>query len=150
VTELENSGIKLIMLSIGTPENGKKLVEHLSIPEFADYLYVDPTNSLYDSLHLNKGVGSTFFSPGTSFAFLKRFTQQDGTKELKEVLSKWNKAIYVPPRQSQALNQGGTFLFDGDLTVFAHYDEGTGDHSDIQQVIDLANERVSLQQQGLL
>lgn len=134
------------MVSIGTPENGKKLVEHLSIPEFADYLYVDPTNYLYDSLHLNKGVGSTFFSPGTPFAFLKRFTEQDGTKELNEVLSKWNEAIYLPPRQGQAFNQGGTFLFDGDQTIFAHYDEGTGDHSDIQQVIDLANERINLEQ----
>jgi len=137
------------MVSIGTPENGKKLVDHLSIPNFADYLYVDPENVLYDSLNLNKGVRSTFFSPGTPFAFLKRFTEADGTKELNEVLSKWNEAIYVPPRQDQAFNQGGTFLFDGDTTVFAHYDESTGAHSDIQQVIDLATEKVSVPLQVL-
>lgn len=53
----------------------------------------------------------------------------------------------MPPRQDQAFNQGGTFLFDGEQTIYAHYDESTGDHCDIQQVIDLANERMKIQQQ---
>ena len=79
------------MVSIGTPENGAKLVDHLLIPNFAEYLYVDPKSALYDSLNLNKGVSSTFFSLGTPFAFLERFTTRDGTQELYEVLSKWNK-----------------------------------------------------------
>jgi len=56
-------------------------------------------------------------------------------------------AIYMPPKQDQAFNQGGTFLFDGDETVYAHYDESTGAHSDIQQVIDLASKRANVQQQ---
>lgn len=59
-------------------------------------------------------------------------------------------AIYNPPIQAQALNQGGTFVFDGDRTVFAHFDESTGAHSDIQQVIDLANDRVVVQQEQLV
>ena len=94
MNELEKAGIKLIMVSIGTPENGKKLADHLLIPNLADFLYVDPENALYDSLNLNKGVATTFFSPGTPFAFLKRFTEPDGTKELNEVLSKWNKGKF--------------------------------------------------------
>ena len=56
-------------------------------------------------------------------------------------------AIYIPPSQDQAFNQGGTFLFDGDETVLAHYDESTGDHCDIQEAIDLASDRVVVQQQ---
>ena len=80
------------MVSIGTPENGKKLVDHLSIPNLADYLYVDPKNTLYDSLNLNKGVRSLVL-PGTAFAFLKRFIEPDGTKELYEVLTKWNNGM---------------------------------------------------------
>jgi len=137
------------MVSIGTPENGAKLVDHLLIPNLAEYLYVDPKNTLYDSLHLNRGVSSTFFSVGTPFAFLKRFTTRDGTKELYEVLSKWNKAIYLPPRQNQAFNQGGTFLFEGDETILAHFDESTGDHCDIQTVIDLATKRLKIRQRIL-
>jgi len=146
MNELKSSGINLIMVSIGTPENGKKLVDHLSIPNLADYLYVDPNNTLYDSLNLNKGVKSLVL-PGTAFAFLKRFIEPDGTKELYEVLTKWNNAIYMPPRKDQAFNQGGTFLFDGEQTIYAHYDESTGAHCDIQEVIDLANERVNIHQQ---
>lgn len=93
VNELEASGIKLVMVSIGTPTNGKKLADHLEIPNLSDFLFVDPENALYDSLHLNKSVKATFFSPGTPFAFLKRFTERDGMKELNEVLSKWNKGM---------------------------------------------------------
>ena len=91
MNELEAAGINLVMVSIGTPTNGKKLVDHLAIPNLSDFLFVDPENVLYDSLSLNKGVRSTFFSPGTPFAFLKRFTEQDGMKELNEILPKWNK-----------------------------------------------------------
>jgi hypothetical protein len=50
-------------------------------------------------------------------------------------------ALYIPPKQSQAFNQGGTFLFDGEETIFAHYDASTGAHSNIQEVIDLAKEQ---------
>jgi hypothetical protein len=51
-------------------------------------------------------------------------------------------AIFIPPKQDQAFNQGGTFLFDGNDTIFAHYDESTGAHSDIDQVMRLAKDRV--------
>lgn len=144
VDELNRAGIKLIMISIGTPENGAKLVDHLEISNLRDNLYLDPSSSLYDSLKLNKGIKSTFFSAGTPFAFLNRFTTRGGTRELNIVLSKWNKAIYIPPRQDQALYQGGTFLFDGEKVVFAHFDESTGAHCDIQEVIDLANQTLKI------
>jgi AhpC/TSA antioxidant enzyme len=89
--ELDRLGVNLVMVSIGMPEKGKQLVEHLEIPRGQDYLFVDPENALYDDLLLNKGIKETFFSPGTPFAFLDRFTKRDGMKELTEVLSKWNK-----------------------------------------------------------
>jgi len=135
---------QLIFVSIGTPETGLKLVDHLNIPNLIDYLYVDPTTTLYNSLQLNKGIKETFFSPSTSFAFLKRFTKPDGMKELNEILPKWNKASYMVPKPDQAFNQGATFVFDGEKTIFAHYDESTGAHSDIQQVIDLTKDRLNL------
>ena len=51
-------------------------------------------------------------------------------------------AVYIPPKRDQGLMQGGTFVFDGATTVFAHYDESTGAHSDIQQVIELCKSRI--------
>lgn len=130
--------MKFVMVSIGIPAKAKSLIEHLELRNFERRLYVDPENILYNSLDLNKGVKETFFSIDTPFAFLERFTKANGTKELGEVLSKWNKAFYIPPKQDQAFNQGGTFLFDGEKTVFAHYDASTGAHSKIDDVIEMA------------
>lgn len=83
------------MVSIGRPEIGKQLIGHLGLDSGADYLFVDPDNALYDELELNRGVKETIFSVETPFAFLDRFTKPDGTKQLMEVLSKWNKGKFA-------------------------------------------------------
>jgi len=117
------------------------LIDHLGIPRGEEYLYVDPENALYDALYLNRGVKETFFSVGTPFAFLDRITKKDGLKDLTEVLAKWNKAVFVPPQTEQVFLQGGTFVFAGTKTLFAHYDESTAAHASLEQVVDLALER---------
>jgi hypothetical protein len=93
--ELEQLGIQLIMVSIGLPEKGRQLVEHLGVDNGEMLLYVDPENGLYDALELNKGIGRTFFDINTPFAFLDRFTKEEGTKELTEVLSKYSKGRFL-------------------------------------------------------
>ena len=80
-----------MMVSIGKPEVGKQLLEHLEFKNGDQYLFVDPENALHDALKLNQGVKETFFSVETPFAFLDRFTKSGGMKELGTVLSKWNK-----------------------------------------------------------
>ena len=47
-------------------------------------------------------------------------------------------AVYMPPKLEQSTNHGGTFIFDGDDVVFAHYDESPGTHADTYEVLDLA------------
>lgn len=89
--ELKIMGIKLVMVSIGKPEIGKQLIDHLELAHGEEYLFVDPTNGLYDDLDLNRGVQRTFFNPATPLSFLDRFSKPEGTKELKEILFKWNK-----------------------------------------------------------
>ena len=54
-------------------------------------------------------------------------------------------AFFIPPKQAQALLQGGTFVFDGAKTVFAHYDESTAAHASLEQVLELAMERATRQ-----
>ena len=39
---------------------------------------------------------------------------------------------------TQSTNHGGTFIFNGDETVFAHYDESPGTHADAFESVDLA------------
>jgi len=131
-------GVTLVMVSIGKHEIGQKLVEHLDLNNGDEFLFVDPDNSLYDALDLNRGIKETFFSPSTPLSFLDRFTRKDGMSNLVEVLSKWNKAFYIPPKQSQGFNQGGTFIFKGEKTIFAHYDESTGAHAKVEDVVALA------------
>lgn len=134
------------MVSIGTPEKCRKLIDHLQVQNGERYLFVDPDNRLYDALLLNRGLKETFFSVETPLAFLDRFTKAEGTKDLNEVLSKWNKAFFIPPKQEQAFLQGGTFVFDGPQTIYAHYDASTGAHSDIQKVIDFAKGRLNVRE----
>lgn len=88
LTEFNN--IKLIVIGIGKPSVGKELMEHLQIPNGDQFVFADPENTLYDRLDLNRGVPSTFFNIATPLALGDRLLKGD-TKELGEVLQKWNK-----------------------------------------------------------
>lgn len=79
------------MVSVGLPEKGRELVQHLGVPKGEELIFVDPENALYDALDLNRGVQRTFFNINTPFAFLDRFTKEGGTEELGEVLAKYAK-----------------------------------------------------------
>ena len=123
--------MKLVIVSIGVPEKGKALCEHLAVADGENFVFVDPSNALYDDLDLNKSVARTFFNPATPLAFKDRLFREGSmfSSELTEVLSKWKDAFYIPPEQDQAFNQGGAFIFDDDRTVYAHYDEATAAHA---------------------
>ena len=123
--------MKLVIVSIGVPEKGKALCEHLGVVDGESFVFVDPSNALYDDLDLNKSVARTFFNPATPLAFKDRLFREGSmfSSELTEVLSKWKDAFYIPPKQDQAFNQGGAFIFDDDRTVYAHYDEATAAHA---------------------
>lgn len=139
VEMLVDSNIKLIVIGIGKPSVGQELITHLQIPNGDQFVFADPENTLYDRLDLNRGVPSTFFSIATPLALGDRFLKGD-TKDLGEVLEKWKNAAYVPPKRGQAFNQGGTFVFRGENTIYAHYDEATSAHADMATVIERAKE----------
>jgi hypothetical protein len=44
----------------------------------------------------------------------------------------------MPPRSEQALWQGGVLVFKGPRLLWAHADEGTAAHADLQQVVAIA------------
>lgn len=137
----------LILISIGTPEKGTELFQHLNIPNGSKWIFVDPTNTLYDKLHLN----TTFLSPQTAYTFRDRILgmnqNTNDLSDLFDVLSKWKDAIYIPPKMDQAFQQGGAFIFDNDegKMVFAHYDASTGDHiapdDFVKIAIDISKEK---------
>jgi len=113
-----------------------------------EFLYVDPTNEVYDALDLNRGVETTFFSPAIPWTFGNRVLKGEPmfSEELLGVLGKWKNAIYVPPKQDQAFFQGGAFVFDednnngGGETLYAHYDEATAGHAVPNEMVNRAIE----------
>ena len=48
------------------------------------------------------------------------------------------KAVYIPPKMEQSTNHGGTFIFNGENVVFAHYDESPGTHADTYEAVSIA------------
>lgn len=126
------------MVSIGKPEVGLELMRHLGVENGEQFIFADAENATYDSLGLNKSFRN-FISPATAFSFRDRiFGNKMG--ELYEALGKWKDAIYLPPKTTQAFNQGGTFILTDDKVVFAHYDESTGAHVEIDKVFNLASD----------
>jgi len=125
----------LYAVGIGTAEKAKLVADHVGYS--STNLLADPDNLLYDALALNSGLQRTFFNPATPYAILDRLTS-NSMSDLNSVLGKWGDAFIIPPKQAQALNQGGLFVFDGDDSVFVHYDASTGAHGDLDQAVGVA------------
>mmetsp|Transcript_1800 Transcript_1800/g.2400 ORF Transcript_1800/g.2400 Transcript_1800/m.2400 type:complete len:148 (+) Transcript_1800:566-1009(+) len=136
------NNVDLVVVSIGLPEKGAQLMKHLNIKDGIDWVFCDPENASYDALELNRGIASTFASIETPVAFRDRIfgmnNRKDGMNDLLDVLSKWKDAIYFPPKQEQAFQQGGAFIFRGSDLLFAHYDAAAGTHVEVAKVVEKA------------
>jgi len=128
-------------------------MQHLDVTNGGEgWFFCDPTNELYDALNLNSGL-LTLFAPETAYNFRDRIfgelgiseifstnERTDSMKDLFDVLGKWKDAIYIPPKQEQAFQQGGTFVFKGRDTLYAHYDASTGAHISVNNAAQIAVE----------
>ena len=124
--------MQLVAIGIGTPERAKEFCQLTGFPE--SQLLADPENAAYDSLQLNKGAILTFLRPETPLALAKRAISGE-TGALQEALSTWK--AWIPPKLEQGLQQGGLFCFDGEKTIFQHYDPSTGVHADMDAVLKI-------------
>ena len=128
--KLDDAGIKLLMVSIGTASSGEEFAIGTDFP--ADGLFASEDNACYDALNFYSGLMRTFFDKSTANAMQRRFSA-DGAKDLKDVMSNYK---MLPPKQNtQTLIQGGVVCFDGTQDVFFHKDEGTGAHADFDEAI---------------
>lgn len=98
---LDEQGIKLYLVSIGTWERSKEFVAVTGFP--AENLFVDPETATYEALGLVKGVGETFFTINTPLSIKKRM-DEGKTGDLQDVMAKWQP--WTPPRMDQSLQQG--------------------------------------------
>ena len=130
---LSDAGVATKCVGIGTLETAQKFCDHVSFPR--ELLYADPENAGYDALGLKKGVGETFFTVDTPFAILKR-AQKDGATDLIKATANWKP--WLPPKSDQGLQQGGMFVFEGQVQAFEHYDPSTGAHADLNSIVAAA------------
>lgn len=135
VTKLDTSSQRIVVaaIGIGTAERAREFCRELPGQFPVENLYADPENVCYDSLKLKKGVVRTFFSVATPFAMRRRI-EEDGAALLRDILPRWKP--WLPPRQRQALNQGGVFVLRGRTACLAHYDQATGDHIAMRELMD--------------
>ena len=130
---LEENGVQLLVVGIGTLETARKFTEHVPFPP--ELLLADPDNAAYSALELKKGVAATFFNPETPLSILRR-AQQDGAADLLDATGRWRP--WLPPKNDQGLQQGGAFVFEGSTTLYSHYDPSTGAHADLEDVLRAA------------
>ena len=61
---LDKTKFNFVLISIGKPEIGLKLCEHLGVANGQEYIYADPENECYTNLALNSGW-DTMIRPAT-------------------------------------------------------------------------------------
>lgn len=133
IPELDPYGVKLFLVSIGTPERGVEFSELTGFPQ--DRLIADPENALYDKLGFYRNVQRTFFDVRTPLSIFGRVFRKDRGGDLVEATMKWKP--WIPPRGEQALQQGGVLVFNGQECTFKHFDQSTGNHLDLQELIQM-------------
>ena len=137
---LDDAGIVLRAVGIGTVERANEFCNHVGFPREA--LFADPENAGYSALGLKTGVVKTFFNEATPYAILDR-VKKDGAKDLVDALGRWKP--WIPPKLEQGLQQGGTFVFQGDQECFGHFDPSTGAHADLNTVLNVALSSVAVE-----
>ena len=131
---LSTTDVKLACVGIGTYERSQEFVELTEFP--SKYLYVDPDNAVYDALDLVKSVKNTFFDQRTPLSLAKRFATPGKSDDLIEALSTWKP--WIPPKLDQGYQQGGAFVFQGQETLYGRKDPATGDHADLNVLLNVA------------
>lgn len=124
---LEAAGSKLIAVGVGTPASALEVCNRIPFP--VENLVADPDRATYKSLELYEGLSRTFFNRATPLALMKR----GDTTNLREATK--NYKMILPPKNDDAFQQGGMFVFKGREVLYARKDEGTADHAPLKDVL---------------
>lgn len=120
------SGFDLAVVGVGPPESGAKFCDKAAFP--AENLYVDPSREVYDALGCYHGLARTFFNKATPNAIVAR-----GMDQFKASVQ--NYEMIAPKNSTDALQQGGLFIFRDGEVLYSRKDEGTADHAPMDEVL---------------
>lgn len=156
---LEEAGVKLLVVGIGSVEAGREFADALAFPrarllvdesdESEAYRAAGTRNSQRDpstGKQVFEGVGS-MWSDATTAALEARgkgdLDAITGTLfargPYKPLLPK-GKTLFDPRAIEKTLVQGGSFVFKGGEVLLEHYDASSGDHLKICALLDAALE----------
>lgn len=105
------------LVSIGRPDVGLALCEHLGVKDGEDWIYADPDNCVYDALVLNRGW-DTMIRPATALRFRDRIFGGGGGRgegSLDQVRAREEADALVPSRTMSPAN----WMNDPSVDVFA-------------------------------
>ncbi len=129
--KLEERGVALRCVGIGTLDVARQFCEHVPFPQ--SLLYTDPENAAYTALGLAKGWGPTFLQAATPLAIARR---ANAAADLRAATARWKP--WLPPKSDQGLQQGGALVFEGATLLYRHDDPATGAHADLNEVLNAA------------
>lgn len=143
--KLKTESVKLFAVGIGSAESARKLCEGTGFPE--EFMFVDDSqrsdaygvigtrNSQWseEGKQVFEGVGS-MWSGKTNAAIKER-----GRDDLNSILKDYKPLM--PATMEQMFVQGGTFVFDGSNLVFEHFDDASGVHARLDDVVSAARIR---------
>ena len=147
---LDKNGVKLFIVGIGSLESGQEFSERTGFPmdmllvdeseETEAYKSIGTRNSQRNVENKNKqifeGVQS-MWSSATTEAIKDR-----GRDDLNAITgSLFKPGIYKPmmPKTIEAtLVQGASFVFDGKNVLLEHYDESSGAHVSVEDLLEAA------------
>jgi len=136
ISELDERGVKLYYVSIGTAERGREFVEKTGFP--ADRLLADPDSQTYEAMDWTNSFWRTLFSIQTPLSLLRRL-RENGLKVLKEVLANWKP--WIPPKGKQSFQLGGCLQFEGHEVVWRYKDPATGVHVNPKDILERVEQK---------
>jgi len=148
---LEEGGndIPLFVVGIGSVESGRTFAEQLGFPVESLLVDVSETTEVYRAVgtrnsqrdddtgkQIFEGVGS-MWSQATNDGIKER-----GRDDLNSVTGGlFNPGPYkplMPTNMEATFVQGASFVFDGKRTILEHYDDASGAHSSIDELLAAA------------
>ena len=104
---LDEAGVTLLLVSVGTLERATQYVEETQFP--ADSLFLDPSAASYAALGLAKNPLVTFASLETPLAIKQRF-DSGRSSDLQAVLPRWaavqSRGVWLTPEPDQVRGTG--------------------------------------------
>lgn len=126
--ELAKTNTKCLTVGMRSMEKAKDFVDRMDFP--ADKMLVDLDMSLYQSVGMYENVNGPQYVASMAKQVLRRGLKGDMGKVFKGGYKP-----FVPSGIPEAVAQGGCLVFRGNDLILEHYDEGPGDHVDMDTVL---------------